>query len=788
MQTGEPLMKLRWLSRSCIAILALAFASSAHAQLEPRRVEFEVQHTDIQVTLRGADSAFSATATLKVVNIGNTSGTSVTLVVSNLAKVSATRVNGTTVKFNASEDRRFPSLSSVRITPPSPIAVNQPVDVSVDYVLTIQESSPITAINPAESVLLPEAHWYPTINTPLWTKGMDFAPFRLTINTTGERPWAPGKAAGSADYGAASSTTFEMTSKGLPAMITTRPQVVNVEGPADSVVSLDAAIPEGIPGDPKSQVLRILDEARRILHFQADIFGARPAVPIHVVFSPRTGGYGVPGLVILSEDLLHRDFADATMIQDLFGALARNWIGSQVRPLDRGWPIIYDALPRYLAAKYLGQRFGEAAEREAFARFVRAYAPLAGAKKDTFLLAQTFAYSDYSVSMFNKGPLVFRMLERVAGWDLLRAAIKNLVSANAAGTFTIDELKAQLRISENPAVATVFHQWIETITEPDFLVGIPQQQGDRWSVAVRNFGNGDMAVDVLAVTEGGKRLIQPVTLAEANERYQVVTFATAEKIVKTEIDPEKIWVQVNYDNDTRPLRFSVNTLFNQGLAAMRTQGFAEATTKFEQAVEGDPDDAQALVWLGRAQAMAGNTSAAQETMKRALAMTPSLLTVVSWGNITLGDIAAGQKNFAAAADYYSKAISSLDEFPAALLAYGARRRAEQEGGKQLSIDPSIRAFLSKLDSAIMTGVAASVRTLVSNTDLRKFASGIELQKPELWKTDPLRVDALDADRASVEVGLTLKTKAESKSGTAVLLLKRNGSEWLLEKVNYLDVK
>lgn len=781
-------MRVRWQSGLLVATLALVFSSSIRAQLEPRRVEFEVRHTDIQVILHPAESAFSATATLKVLNIGNTQGTSVTLVVSNLAKISAVRVNGTAARFTPSEDRRISLLTSLRITPPLPIGAGQTAEVSVDYTIAIQESASAMAVNPGESVLLPESQWYPTVNTPFWTKGYDFGPYRLTVSTSAERPWAAGTTSANAEFSGATTTAFEMPSNGLPALVTTRPRVLLIQGPSDAGFQLDAAIPEGIPGDPKSQVLRILDEAARILRFQSELFGVKPEGAIRFVFSPRLGGYGVPGLVILSEDLLRRDFLDATTIENLFAALARNWIGGRVRPSDRGWTLLDGALPHFLATKYFRERFGEVAEREAFARDTRAYAPLAGAKRDNSLQAQTLAYSDYSASMLNKGPLVFRMLDRVAGWDRLRGAIRNLISAGVSTAVTMEGLKAQLQVSEHPEIEIIFRQWFETVTEPDFLVGVPAQQADGWTVAVRNFGAGDMNADVLAVTESGKRLVQTASLTEANGRYQILKFATAEKIVRTEVDPEKIWVQVNYDNDTRPLRASVNTLFNQGLASMRSQAFNEAATLFQQAGEGDPDNSQAIVWLGRAQAMAGDAAAAQETIKRALAITPALVTTVAWGNITLGDIAAGKQDYAAASALYTKAIQSLDEFPAALVAYAARRRVEQQGGKQPEIDPSIRAFLSKLDAAIMTGEAANVRALVSNTDLRKFASGIGLQKPALWKTDPLRIGTLDADRVSVEVGLTMKTKSESTSGTAVLLLKRTGSNWLLEKVDYLDVK
>jgi hypothetical protein len=47
---------------------------------------------------------------------------------------------------------------------------------------------------------------------------------------------------------------------------------------------------------------------------------------------------------------------------------------------------------------------------------------------------------------------------------------------------------------------------------------------------------------------------------------------------------------------------------------------------------------------------------------------------------------------------------------------------------------------------------------------------------------------IDANRSALDVGLTVKTKQADQSGTAVFVLYRSASGWVLEDVQLFNVK
>src|SRR5207253_2696760 len=117
------------------------------------------------------------------------SGQFVNLKLNKNAKVTAVKVDGNDAQFRQKNDERLNEIANVGVDFPKSIQPGASATVALSYSLELKESSPIGAILPGETVLLPESFWVPVVHTPFTTYGPDVAPVTLTINSgEGERP------------------------------------------------------------------------------------------------------------------------------------------------------------------------------------------------------------------------------------------------------------------------------------------------------------------------------------------------------------------------------------------------------------------------------------------------------------------------------------------------------------------------------------------------------------------------------------------------------------------------
>src|SRR5262249_38942210 len=131
--------------------------------------------------------------------------------------------------------------------------------------------------------------------------------------------------------------------------------------------------------------------------------------------------------------------------------------------------------------------------------------------------------------------------------------------------------------ADRKIVNEIFANWIDAIALPDFAVGQPQTTANGIESTIANFGNGDFTVDIVATKENGETLRQPVTV-KAGE-YGTVTFAAGTAIKSIEADPEKLYLQSDYTNDTFPRLVSQSEVFGQANIAFSKNDFASAESK-----------------------------------------------------------------------------------------------------------------------------------------------------------------------------------------------------------------
>jgi len=90
---------------------------------------------------------------------------------------------------------------------------------------------------------------------------------------------------------------------------------------------------------------------------------------------------------------------------------------------------------------------------------------------------------------------------------------------------------------------TLLDQQLDQVTELDLMVGIPQQRGGEWFSALRNLGSIDAATTVRATNASGEQFAVNVSVPARS--FGEALFKTATGIVRVEIDPEKLYPQLD---------------------------------------------------------------------------------------------------------------------------------------------------------------------------------------------------------------------------------------------------
>ena len=489
--------------------------------------------------------------------------------------------------------------------------------------------------------------------------------------------------------------------------------------------------------------------------------------------------------------------------------------------------MLRDALPVYLVAQYLGERFGLPQRDAAFERFRRAYATVA--RNDAPLLTQSQLDRNYATSVYNKGALVWRMIERTFGAASFDNALRSSLSRGRVDALSLagwmapqqTQLGQQRRGAPQPhplcqfsrcanfkenlisagadrkLVNELFNNWIESVTLPDFAIGKPQNTANGVESTVANFGSrerddlaGDFPVEVVATTGGEK--IQKTVTVKAGE-YGSVNFPAGIDIKTIEIDPDKIYLQSEYSNDVFPRRPSQSEAFGQANLAFSKNDFATAEAKAREGLaasnsSGASTSAPTLqALLGRALLAQKKNDEAAKIFNDALKAEPLPIQAYGLAHLGLAELAMQQNKFDAAAKHFRFAAAADLDAATTIAARDGALKAER-GANAVKIPDDVRAFLQKFDAAVLQGSSAAVNQFVELGNLRKFAQNLVVRKPSTWVTEALRAEEWDASRTAVDVTLKIKIEGKDYSGRAVYIISRTGGKLLLSEVPTFDVK
>jgi tetratricopeptide (TPR) repeat protein len=277
------------------------------------------------------------------------------------------------------------------------------------------------------------------------------------------------------------------------------------------------------------------------------------------------------------------------------------------------------------------------------------------------------------------------------------------------------------------------------------------------------------------------------SLLVPSENLATAEIPSAEKIVSLEVDPEKLIIQTNYDNDARDAdskttRPSAQTLLNESIAAFNKSQFEEAEAKLRQAVGYDARNALLHAWLARTLVAEKKLDEAALEANAAIKAEPPVGPALAWARIALGQIAIARNQAADAVRQFRAAAAEADEATAQFAAHEGTIQAEHAAGATPQVDESLRAYVAQLDSAIKQPSSDKLFTLVIKNNLKRFVQGLTVSRPASWTTEMLHVERIDANRVAIDVGLKVKAEGKDQTGTAVFVLARVGGNWLLEDV------
>lgn len=735
---------------------------------------WQVTSFDVSVNVSGASGdarAIAARATISARNVGAAPGRTLTLRLNPSAKIESAAVGGQPATFNPGKDAAA-QLQTAQITLPAPVPVGGSVTATLDYRLPVAENSGLVAISPLGSQFLPLSQWYPSPNTPVAPRGADYAPVRLTFTglPTGDTVVSSGQT---------SSAGFEQPLSAQPFFLTGRWETVEGTGDARGV---SAMLHTGATPEERKNAEALVALAGAARAFYATLLGPAPDVPVRLVGVRRGAGFELGGTLLLNNAAFTRRKLDSVTATQVADAVARLWVGGAAGIEGEGAGALREGLPRYLAALFLEKQFGKAAADAEWMRMALLYAPVAA--RDAPLSKLTPSFDTYFNSSTNKAALVWRILSGAVGREAFHGALRGQFSQGGSQPLTLSALRARLAQAGGDRVSVLMSSLFDLPTDTDLLVGLPVERAGAWVSNLRNTGSFDVEVTVQALTASGERL---TTIARIPAKdFGEAQFKTASKIVRVEVDPEKLYPQMNFANDVVPQGPGLVEAVEQARIQLGQQP-ARAESLAREVLARSPASEEARVVLARALLEQNRLDDAEREFNAALASPLPVPSTLAWSDIGLGEIALKRNRPADAAKLFDSAARAEAEYASTLAARAARIRAETAAGTP-PVDEQIKTAVANLDAAIRTARRAEIEGQIVGGELVGFAKGLTGIPPELWQTRVLRTEQLDPNRIAADVVLTARVTGRSQEGPAVYVFARTPAGWKLAEIPIFEVR
>ncbi len=753
------------------AILTSGLVTAANAQVGGNAT-WRVQKYDIVATLP-QDAKMRTVGVKAVLSLKNVSGapaSSLTLRISTLAEVTVVRINDSAADFGKSEEKINPATSLQRIAVRfGAIAPNAPLTATVEYKLNLKENTPLGSVTPNGAQFLPLSFWYPTPNSWFFTRGADTAPFSITTSKfSGLMTLSSGSASvvpGGSESPQSSNQKFEQKINGQPFFI-----AGNWEETSAGVASV--YVPKGVGPEGQKRAAELgslLAEART---FISGVLGPAPDVPFRIVASRRGAGFSGAATVIVDESVFRRSKIDSLTAMNIAEGVAKVWLGGSVAISGDGGGMVSEGLSRYIATQFLESKYGKDVADVERLRQRTAYAGVS--KRDAPLNIVSPLDDFYFPEVANKGAMVWRILaKRVGGTEFA----DKLKSSIADGNLTLAELRSAFSANKD-----LLDYLIDQVTDMNLLVGLPQNVGAETRSVLRNTGATDVTVDVAATTDKGERIVAPTTIKAGS--FGEVAFRTPNKVVRVEVDADKLYPQVEYSDDVAPRE---STDSDPLLATKRyfdKQDFANAEKTARDLLRDLPRFDDLRILLGRSLLAQNRTTDAEKEFRAVLDEKLPTSRSLAWANVGLAEIASKANQKDAAEKFINAAIMADAEYGAGLAARNLRNKLGISSGN----DATVKTFFADFDKAAVANRKADIDNLVMPGEVGKFASGVAGSASQ-WQTQIVQIDRLDATTVLVEANMSIKLlNHEVETGPAVYRLSKVGAGWRLSAVDMFEVR
>lgn len=753
---------------SLLTTLATVFAPAQ----EEARAAWQITNFDITANVQSASRVLNAVAVLTARNVGKGSGSSFTFRLNSKATVTAVTVRGASATFRAVSESRA-NVQRITAVLPGAIAPNGNLTVSITYSLPVESNSGMAAIATPGSQFLPDSSWYPLPNTSYTTRGADTASFRLTVNSPNV------VSSGTQKGGGVGSTVYEQPLNAQPFFVQGDWDKIDGAGDAKSITTL---LPKGAIAEERKQAELLMGLAASARSFYQGMLGPVVDAPIRLVVVRRGAGFSDAGTILIEPAALRRfkiDSATALLISE---SVARLWIGAQTAVRGEGSGTLREGLVRFLATLFIEKQFGRDAAAGEILRERLAYSTIA--KRDAPLSRSSRLDETYYNSVANKGAMAWRLIDRRLGRDVFTATLRDSLQAGRDNLNGIGlaALRAALVQKGGDRTAALIDQQFDQVTDTDLMIGLPQQRGAEWVSAVRNDGSVEAVVAAVATTDRGEQLSVEVTVPAKN--FGEAVFKTPAKLVRAEIDPEKLYPQIDYANDMAPRTRSISEALAEATRQLGAQDFGKAEAAGREALTMAPRLEEIRIILARALLAQNKVDEAEQAFRAALDEALPTPSTLAWGAIGLGEIQLRKGQNSEAAKRFSEAVRADAEYSSALAARADRLKAEATP----VVDEAARTFIRQLDQAITSGKKVELEALIGSGELVRFIGGIVGSQPEVWQTKVLRTEALDTNLLAVDVSINAKELGQERAGTALLLLDRSGGSWKLSGIELFEVR
>ena len=748
-------------------ILCLLVPVAAQA---PVSVLWQVNSFEVNTNVQQNERSLNLVVAVNATNIGNSPGRTMTLRLNSKASVKSVSVNGSPGNFRPGTEPRG-DLQKIEISLPTPIAPNASVTASVTYVLAVESNSGLAAISPIGTQFLPLSFWYPMPNTPYSVRGGDTAPFSITLNIPNAI------SSGVEKSGTAGSVAFQQTLHGQPFFVQGDWDKLEGAGDGKGVVVL---LEKGVGAEERKRAEALIAFTAAARAFFAGILGPAPEVPLRLVSVRRGAGFNDGGTVLFDADTLRLPKIDAATALSIAEATGRLWIGGRTPVRGEGGGVLRDALVRFLATEFLEKQFGVDAVKSELYRQRLAYATVA--QRDGPLARASQLDSTYYGSVPNRGAMFWRLVERRLGRDVLLGVLRASFQGDTG--VTLATVRDALVARGGDSLKALLDQQLDQIVDTDLLIGLPQQRGADWVSALRNIGSIDVTVGVVGTTDTGQQVRAEAIVPAKN--FGEAIFKTPAKIVRVEVDPDKLYPQLDYGNDVVPRTKDLSQALDEAYLQLGAQDFAKAEATARGMLAIAPRFQEAQIILARALLGQNRADDAEKLFRSSLEEPLPFTATLAWANIGLGEIALKRNQATEAVNRFTDAVLASRAYPSSLAARLGRIRAEAAANNAPPIDETAKTFIAGLAQAVVSNKKAELESRVVSGELVKFINASI--GTETWETKVVRTEQLNANLIAADVQIRANKLGTIGSGTAVLMLSRTPSGWKLSGIDLFEVR